>query len=102
MFYLVEVRRIGCNLAEPMAEMRAWLDRTGIEPALFDHSVGGAGIAFRLTFRSEGSAAAFAEAFNGRMLSGDPRGAPLWQINRTRIPDSPARCAPKRQIALPD
>jgi hypothetical protein len=101
MFYLVEVFRIGRNLAEPMAEMRAWFDRTGIEPALFDHCTGGAGIAFRLAFRSEGSAAAFAGAFDGRMLSGEPCEAALWQINRTPIPDQPGTTRPAPPSAAP-
>ncbi len=79
MVHLVEVRRIGRNLTEAMKQMRAWLDRTGIEAALFDHSAGGAGITFRLGFSNEDDASAFAAEFAGRLLT-DPCGGALWEI----------------------
>ena len=67
MRYLVEVRRSGGGLADQMAEMRAWLDREGIEPGSFHHFSDGEGIAFRLSFNGGVDAKAFALAFQGRL-----------------------------------
>jgi hypothetical protein len=79
MIYTVEVRRIGGYRAERMAEMRSWLDRHRIEPASFDHSSSGPGVVFRLGFRTDAHATAFAKAFRGRIEHGDdPHGAALW------------------------
>ncbi len=80
MLFTVEVRHIGSNLAEPMAEMRTWLYHRRIEPAFFDPSLGGPGVAFRIGFDVESEALAFAKAFRGRLATADPRGAVLWQI----------------------
>jgi hypothetical protein len=72
--YTVEVRRIGADLAASMAEMRMWLDYNRITPTGFDHSRGGPGIAFRVVFRAERDALAFAEAFRGTLNDGhEPR-----------------------------
>jgi hypothetical protein len=68
--YTVEVRRIGADLGATMAEMRNWLDGDGINPTEFDHSSGGPGITFRLVFRAEGDALAFAQAFRGTLNDG--------------------------------
>ena len=61
--------------------MRTWLDHQHVEPDAFRHSSGGAGIAFRVDFKLESEAAAFARAFGGRLL-GLPIAthceAPLW------------------------
>jgi hypothetical protein len=81
MTYTVEVRRIGHNHAEWMAEMRSWLEHHQIEPASFEHSSGSPGVVFRIGFSTEGHAADFAEAFRGRFDHGDdPHGAGLWRV----------------------
>ena len=80
MLYTVEVRHIGAELAAATVEMRTWLDYHGIKPTEFDHSSGGPGITFRLGFRREDQARAFAEAFRGWFKTGDPNGATLWRI----------------------
>lgn len=80
MLYTVDVRHVGSELAEPMAEMRRWLDHRRIQPAFFGHSLGGPGIAFRITFTGENEAVAFAEAFRGRLENADPYGEPLWEL----------------------
>ena len=79
MLHVVEVRRIGSDLVGWMAEMRAWLDHNGIEPAAFEHSAGGPGVAFRLSFNAAAEAETFVQAFQGRLSLGtDPHGAALW------------------------
>ena len=81
MLYTVEVRRIGADLAASMVAMRSWLDHHRINPAAFEHSLGGPGIAFRVQFRQESDALAFANAFGGWLNNGiDPDGADLWHI----------------------
>jgi hypothetical protein len=81
MLYTVEVRRIGVDLAASMAEMRTWLDYHRVNPTVFEHSLGGPGIAFRVRFRQEGDALAFAKAFGGWFNNGiDANGAGLWHI----------------------
>jgi hypothetical protein len=84
MLYTVEVRRTGADLASSMVEMRAWLDHHGINPTEFDHSFGGPGITFRLGFRREADAVAFAEAFHGWLNDGTD-GAALWRIVEPRL-----------------
>lgn len=80
MLYTVEVRRIGADLAASMVEMRTWLDQRGINATEFDHSSGGPGITFRVAFRQEADAIAFAKAFRGRLNNGeDADGIVLWQ-----------------------
>src|SRR5579864_8603488 len=70
--YIVEVRYIGSDWADLMADMRSWLDRRQIDAEEFDYSLAGLGIAFRVGFHGEDQAAAFAEAFGGRLHSGAP------------------------------
>ena len=82
MSYTVEIRRIGDNHSEWMAELQSWLDHHQIKPLSFEHSSGGPGIAFRLEFSNEDHATAFAAAFRGRFEYGDdPHGAGLWPIS---------------------
>jgi hypothetical protein len=82
MLYIAEVRRIGTDFATLMVEMRTWLDHNGINSSVFDHSSGGPGIAFRVGFRREEDALAFARAFRGWLNNGDdPDGADLWRIS---------------------
>ena len=68
MLYTVEVRLIGRDLTPSMSEMRTWLDHHRFEPDAFRHSRGGAGITFRVEFKHADEAAAFAEAFDGRVI----------------------------------
>jgi hypothetical protein len=85
MTYLVEGRYIGGDWADLMADMRSWLARRQIGTEGFDYSSLGRGIAFRVGFRSEPQAAAFAEAFGGRLQSANPRAA----TEQRRMPRSP-------------
>ena len=74
--HTVEIRRVGEGVSEPMLQMRTWLDRHRIEPALIRLSFHpGKEIRFRLTFESAGEAAIFAEAFDGEVLRGTDTGA---------------------------
>jgi hypothetical protein len=83
--YIVEVRYIGSDWADLMADMRSWLDRRQIDTEEFNYSSLSRGIAFRVGFRSEAQAAAFADAFEGRLQSADPHGASA----QLRMPRSP-------------
>ena len=81
MLYTVEVRLIGGDLTTSMSHMRAWLDHQRIQPDAFRHSSGGAGIAFRVDFKLETEATAFARAFGGRVVglpAIEPSAAALW------------------------
>lgn len=80
MTYTVEVRRIGADLAQLMSDMRTWLDHNSIEPESFQHSTGCPGLAFRVGFQAEPQAAAFADAFGGRVEQVDPAGGPQWVV----------------------
>ena len=82
MLHTVEIRRIGGDLARDLAEMRGWLDRHGLDVAEFQHSFGGPGITFRVSFHAADEAAAFAEHFDGWINGRDPHGASLWRIGR--------------------
>jgi hypothetical protein len=82
--YIVEVRYIGGDWADLMADMRSWLDRRQIDTEEFNYSSPGRGIAFRVGFRNENQAAAFAEAFGGRLQSANPReAAEQWRMPRS-------------------
>jgi hypothetical protein len=72
MSHVVEVRRIGDDIAGPMGEMRTWLDVHQIEPRLFTFSAAARGVVFCLEFEVDGAAKAFATVFGGRVL-GDMR-----------------------------
>jgi hypothetical protein len=62
---IVEVRRNGDGIAAEMNQMRDWLDAHRIEPLLFQLK----GVVLSLGFESGGEATAFADAFNGQVLS---------------------------------
>lgn len=68
MLYTVEIRRIGGDLLSLMSQMRTWLDHQRFEPDAFRYSVGSPATAFRLDFKNEQAAIAFAKAFGGRIL----------------------------------
>jgi hypothetical protein len=67
--YTVQIRLDGDNLAMPLSEMREWLDRNRIEPAVFKYSMGAGHVRCRLDFKLSNEAAAFADAFAG-LLAG--------------------------------
>lgn len=98
MLYIVEVRRIGGDLIAAMTEMRTWLDHQHIEPDAFRHSSGGAGITFRVDFKAETAAAAFARAFDGRIVGLQPSHAgehALWPSGLAAGADAAERRAPR-------
>ena len=68
MAFTVEVRLIGSDLMTSMNHMRTWLDHQRVEPEAFRHSSGGAGITFRVDFKLESTAIAFAHALGGRLI----------------------------------
>ena len=83
----VEIRRFGEGVSEPMLQMRAWLGRHRIQPALIQFSFHpGKDIRFRLTFCAAGEAAAFAQAFQGEVLSeGNARAAATANAEEARL-----------------
>jgi hypothetical protein len=62
---IIEVRRNGEGIAAAMNQMRGWLDAHRIEPRLFHLNA----VVLRVGFDSGGEATAFANAFDGRVLS---------------------------------
>ena len=62
---IVEVRRNGYSVAAEMGQMRDWLNARRIVPVLFQFD----GAVLRLGLESEDEATAFADAFDGRVLS---------------------------------
>ena len=62
---IVEVRRNGYSVAAEMGEMRDWLNARRIVPCHFQFD----GAVLRLGFDSGDEATAFADAFDGRVLS---------------------------------
>jgi len=85
--HAVEIRRFGEGVSEPMLRMRAWLGRHRIQPALIQFSFHpGKEIRFRLTFCAAGEAVAFAQAFQGEVLSGgDARAAATTDAEKARL-----------------
>ena len=68
MLYTVEVRSIVGDLLASMSEMRTWLDHNRFQPDAFRYSRGSPTTTFRLEFKSEQQAKAFAKAFGGRIM----------------------------------
>jgi hypothetical protein len=66
--HTVEVRLDDDDVAGAMSQMRIWLDHHRFEPDSFRQAAEGAETRFRLEFKIEGEAVAFAAAFHGRML----------------------------------
>ena len=62
---IVEIRRNADGIAAEMNQMRDWLDAHQIEPLLFQLN----GTVLSLGLANAGEAAAFAYAFDGRVLS---------------------------------
>jgi hypothetical protein len=66
-----------------MAEMRAWFDHNRVEPATFEHSSGGPGIAFRLLFLRRVRPRLSRKLSTARLTSVEnPLGATLWQVEQ--------------------
>ena len=57
------------TLAEQMGTVRCWLDHQGVEPMVFRYSFVSSAILFRVDFASEAEAAAFATAFDGKIVA---------------------------------
>jgi hypothetical protein len=57
------------SLGETMQTMRTWLDHNHIEPMSFRCEFTAAGIVCRVEFRDEASAASFASAFAGLVVT---------------------------------
>ena len=68
MRYTVEVRVVGGDLPSFMSRMRTWLDHQRFEPDGFRCSAGSPTSTFRLDFKVEAEAIAFAATFGGRIL----------------------------------
>lgn len=65
--YTVEVPLLRGNLASSMIDMRVWLDNRHVEPDNFRQS--SQRHLLELDFKIEDEAAAFAEAFGGRVIA---------------------------------
>src|SRR5947208_3233949 len=63
--YVVEFRHDGDGLAEPMADIRSWLDHQRIQPSVFQLSLIPRATIFHLEFKAASDAEAFAQAFAG-------------------------------------
>jgi hypothetical protein len=73
--YVVEIRRDGDGLAEPMAAIRTWLDHKRVQPSVFRLSMIPGGTVFRLEFKRASEAEAFARAFGGQVIGGEDTGS---------------------------
>jgi len=69
--YVVEFRHDGDGLAEPMADIRSWLDHQRIQPSVFQLSLIPRATIFHLEFKAASDAEAFAEAFDGQVIKND-------------------------------
>ena len=86
MTHMVELRYIGGDLDELMRDMRGWLDHHGIEPEELHHSASAPGLAFRVAFKHEDHAGAFAQAFGGWIECADPERGPHWAMPPSKPP----------------
>jgi len=68
MTHIVEIRAAGNDASVTMSDMRVWLDHFRYEPDTCRQFSRGAGVLFRLAFKIEREAVAFAAAFGGRVL----------------------------------
>ena len=83
MLHIVEIRRIGNDLAAARAELQDWLDEHQIEYAEIEHSAGGPGITFRVQFKAKTDAVAFADMFHGCLKNISDGRNPLWAAATT-------------------
>lgn len=81
MLHIVEIRHIGTDLGVARCELKEWLQHHRVEPVEFEHSTGGPGITFRVHFASKEAAAAFADAFHGRVNDGTRLPAACWGVS---------------------
>jgi hypothetical protein len=72
--HIVEIRREGDGLAEPMTQIRIWLDHQGIQPSVFRLSLIPEGTLFRLEFKIATEAETFAQAFGGQVIADERPG----------------------------
>ena len=79
--YVVELCQQGDGLAEPMAQIRTWLDHQQIQPSVFRLSLVPEGTVFRLEFKAASEAEAFARAFGGQVITDERPGTPARQIS---------------------
>ena len=56
-------------LTAKMTSMREWLDHRRLEPSVFRYTFETVGLVFRCDFNAEADAAAFAQAFGGRVVA---------------------------------
>jgi hypothetical protein len=68
LLYTVEVQLIGAGLPTMLSDMRTWLDHHRIEPDSFRHFSRTSKVVFRVEFKLEAEARAFAKALGGRVL----------------------------------
>ena len=73
--YIVEVRHNGDGLAEPMADIRTWLDHQRIQPSVFRLSLMPEGTMFHLEFKAASDAEVFARAFDGQVIADERPGS---------------------------
>ena len=72
--YVVEFRHDGDGLAEPMADIRTWLDHQRIQPSVFRLSLMPGSTIFHLELRTASDAEAFARAFGGQVIADERPG----------------------------
>ena|SRR5256885_7615507 len=85
MLYIVEVGSAG-DIGAVMSQMRTWLDHYRVQPENFRHVRENTVSMFRVEFKNDSEAVAFASAFGGRVLRPEPQLPPL-----IRMPPEPAR-----------
>ena len=73
--YIVEIWHEGDALAEPMTQIRTWLDHEHIQPSVFRLSLLPGGTVFRLEFNIVCEAEAVARAFAGQVIEDERAGA---------------------------
>jgi hypothetical protein len=66
--YAVEFFHEGDGLAEPMEQIRTWLDHEHVQPSVFRLSLMPGGTVFRVEFNAMGETEAFARAFGGEVI----------------------------------
>jgi hypothetical protein len=75
--YAVEFFHEGDGLAEPMEQIRTWLDHEHVQPSVFRLSLMLGGTVFRVEFNAMREAEAFARAFGGQVIRGRERIGPV-------------------------
>ena len=66
--FIVKFFHQGDGLAEPMEQMRTWLDNEHVQPSVFRLSLIPGGTVFRMEFNAICEAEAFARAFGGQVI----------------------------------